>query len=369
MAMNLTKLDEQYMRECILLARKGAGYVSPNPMVGAVIVRDGKVIGRGFHAKFGGPHAEVNAIRNAKGDVKGATLYVNLEPCNFTGKTPPCTDLLIQSGIARVVVGMEDPNPKVSGNGIRQLRRSKIKVDVRILNQECRSLNKAFIKFITRQLPYVTLKAAQTLDAKIADRKGNARWISNEASRVFSHQLRVENDAILVGANTVRKDNPSLTVRHVKGRNPKRVIISPSFNISLDANVFANVVPDSVFLFAEAASIDENQKKIKILSARGVKIFFLRRSLDGTFCTKDILKILGEHSIASVLVEGGAATVGKFLEEGTADEMILFIAPKILGAGTESMVLQKPRLIGEAMSLKNISTTMLDDDVLIKGYF
>jgi diaminohydroxyphosphoribosylaminopyrimidine deaminase / 5-amino-6-(5-phosphoribosylamino)uracil reductase len=363
------ELDKEYMHECILLAKKGAGYVSPNPMVGAVIVRDGKIIGRGFHAKFGEPHAEVNAIRNTKGEVKGATLYVNLEPCNFTGKTPPCTDLIIQSGIARVVVGMEDLNPRVSGNGIRQLRRSKIKVDLRILHQDCLDLNKAFIKFITRQIPYVTLKAAQTLDAKIADRKGNARWISNEASRIFTHQLRVEYDAILVGANTVRKDNPSLTVRHVKGRNPKRVVICPSFNIALDANVFSNAVPESVFLFADAKSIGKNEKKIKILSARGVKMFFLQRSTDGSFSTKDILKILGEHSIASVLVEGGAITLGKFLEENTADEMFLFIAPKILGSGTDSIVLQKPRLIGEALNLKNVSAKMLDDDVLINGYF
>src|SRR5258706_309746 len=207
--------DELYMLECLALARRGAGSVSPNPMVGCVIVKKGIVIGRGYHRRFGGPHAEVNAIRSSAAPVRGSTLYVNLEPCNHQGKTPPCTELIIRSKIARVVVGTTDPNPLVSGGGIRRLRRAGVKVSVGLLEEECLRLNEFFFKYITTRLPFVTLKVAQTLDGKIAAPKSFPRWITGRQSRRHVHTLRSQYDAVMVGAGTVLADNPRLTVRNV----------------------------------------------------------------------------------------------------------------------------------------------------------
>ncbi|MFI5253643.1 MAG: bifunctional diaminohydroxyphosphoribosylaminopyrimidine deaminase/5-amino-6-(5-phosphoribosylamino)uracil reductase RibD [Bacteroidota bacterium] len=369
MSKSLQEREEEYMRECLILAKKGAGYVSPNPMVGAIIVKDGKIIGRGFHARYGEPHAEVNAIRNTKEKVNDATLFINLEPCNFTGKTPPCTDLIISSKIKRVVIGMTDPNPAVSGKGIRILRKEGIKVELGVLEDECRKLNRAFTKFITTHLPYVTLKIAQTLDGKIADCKGNSQWISDATSRSLTHRLRAEYDAVLVGAETVRKDNPFLTVRNVKGRNPKRVIINPALDIPIDANVFSDVTPGSVFLFADSKYVTKKERIIKILSARGVKIFFLNPGSDGKFAIKDILLLLGKNLIASVLVEGGASTLGRFIQEKAADHLMLFIAPKLLGSGLASVLMTPERLLGNEVNLHNLSAANLENDILLEGYF
>src|SRR5437660_11091013 len=223
MSMGRDSTHEIFMLECLSLAARGAGHVSPNPLVGCVIVKRGRVIGRGFHRRFGSPHAEVNAIRSAHEPVRGATLYVNLEPCHIYGKTPPCTDLIIESGIAHVVVGMKDPNPRMKGRGIRNLRRAGIRVTMGILERECRRINEFFARFITTGLPFVTLKIAQSLDGKIGGSK--VGWITGRASGKLVHMLRSRHDAVLVGAGTVVKDNPRLTVRHIRGRNPVRIVL------------------------------------------------------------------------------------------------------------------------------------------------
>ncbi|MBI3192960.1 MAG: bifunctional diaminohydroxyphosphoribosylaminopyrimidine deaminase/5-amino-6-(5-phosphoribosylamino)uracil reductase RibD, partial [Ignavibacteriae bacterium] len=234
----MKNFDIKYIKQCLTLARKGAGSVSPNPMVGCVIVKNGKVIGTGYHQKFGEPHAEVHAINSAKESVNGATVYVNLEPCNYFGKTPPCTKLLIKSKIKRVVVGMLDPNLKVSGKGINQLQKAGIEVIAGVLEDEAKKLNEAFTKYIQTNRPFVTLKIAQTLDGKIADKNRKSQWITGAASLKYVHQLRVENDAVLVGAGTIKADDSLLTVREVEGRNPIRIIIDGNFNVSEDARIF-----------------------------------------------------------------------------------------------------------------------------------
>jgi diaminohydroxyphosphoribosylaminopyrimidine deaminase/5-amino-6-(5-phosphoribosylamino)uracil reductase len=208
--------EELYMLECLSLADKGGGYVSPNPLVGALVVKNGRVIGRGYHAFFGGPHAEVNAIRKCSGSPRGATLVANLEPCNHQGKTGPCTALIIKAGISRVVVGLPDPNPQVRGKGIAALRRAGIRVDVGVMREACEKINERFTKFITQNIPFVAMKVAQALDGRIGGGPGDPRWITTLASRKIVHHLRSRYDAVLVGAGTVLADNPSLTVRQAK---------------------------------------------------------------------------------------------------------------------------------------------------------
>jgi diaminohydroxyphosphoribosylaminopyrimidine deaminase/5-amino-6-(5-phosphoribosylamino)uracil reductase len=360
--------DQTRMRECLALAARGAGHVSPNPLVGCVIVRDGEVIGKGFHRKFGGAHAEVNAIKNAGRDVKGSTVFVNLEPCSITAKTPPCADLLISSGISRVVAGMIDPNPAIAGRGVERLRKAGIRVDVGVLQDECSRLNETFTKFMTKKAPFVTLKIAQTLDGMIADSTGSSQWISGALSRKAVHQMRSHYDAVLVGAGTIRRDNPSLTVRNVRGRNPARVIIAPTLNIPQQANVFRNSLDEKVFIFTNAAYDEERQKKIKLFSARGVQIIAVGRTSTGALSLDDVLHALAERGIASVLVEGGAATFSAFLEQGAADKVTIFTAPKILGPGLGVFSRMSKRALETASSLSSIETSRLGDDLVIEGY-
>lgn len=354
------------MMECLHLAQKGGGYVSPNPMVGAVLVKNGKVIGRGYHKYFGGPHAEVNAIRSASTSVAGATLYVNLEPCNFYGKTPPCTDLIIKSKIKKVIVGTLDPNPFVAGKGVRQLRKNGIEVVTGVLEQECRKLNEAFFKFITTHLPFVTLKIAQTLDGKIADITGKSKWLTNKKSRTIVHTLRSQYDAVLVGAGTVNKDNPQLTVRNVKGRNPLRVIIDRHFTVNPNAKVFSGESP--TIIFTSERQLRKNRTKGMKLEKRGVEIIPMNDSKNGAYNLKKVLSTLGSRGIASVLVEGGATIFSMFLDQQLADKLIIFIAPKIFGGGLPAFSKLHPKRLGKEIQVSNISVQKIDDDVLIEAY-
>jgi diaminohydroxyphosphoribosylaminopyrimidine deaminase/5-amino-6-(5-phosphoribosylamino)uracil reductase len=260
--------DESYIKLTLELARKGRGNVSPNPMVGAVLVKDDKIIGAGYHEYFGGNHAEVNAISNSRTQLDGATLYVNLEPCSHFGKTPPCVDTIIQNKISRVVIGTLDMNPVVSGNGIRRLKEAGIDVRVGVLENECVSLNKFFFKHITQQLPYVTLKAAQTLDGKIADPKGDSKWITSLNARRYVHSLRSQYDAVLVGASTIRKDDPSLTVRFIEGRNPKRIVLDSGLRLSLNYSIFNNNMDSNLIVVASRKSASK-VRKIEKMKEKG----------------------------------------------------------------------------------------------------
>lgn len=359
--------DELFMMECLALAEQGVGSVSPNPMVGAVVVRGRKVIARGAHLRFGGPHAEVHALRAARRRARGATLYVNLEPCNIFGKTPPCTDLIITCGIARVVVGVIDPNPDVSGRGVKQLRRAGIRVDVGVLESECTKFNESFFKYAATRTPFVTLKLAQSIDGKIADAAGHSRWISSPESHAVVHALRARTDAVLVGAGTVRSDDPRLTVRAVPGRNPLRVILDGRFSVSPFARVFRRPGGPTL-LFVSEESARRNPGKRRELLRRGVEIVALPGSPSHGLAVMDVLHILGSKNVASVLVEGGSRVFASFLNENAADKILAFVAPSLFGSGLDTFTGLRPRSAGHARRMKSVSARRIGDDILIEGY-
>lgn len=360
--------DQQYMRQCITLARNGAGSVSPNPMVGAVLVNDGNIIGKGYHQRFGEAHAEVNAINNATESVRGATLYVNLEPCCYTGKTPPCTELIISSGIRRVVIGMKDPNPRVSGKGMKKLQQAGIEVTVGVLEDEAKLLNEAFTKYVRTKTPFVALKIAQTLDGKVADNNGKSQWITEKEARRYVHQLRSEYDAVVVGATTIKEDNPALTVRDVVGRNPVRVIIDGNFSVPEDAKVFNDSAASTLLFISGKRSRKQIEKKLK-LEKKKIEIIEMPDPVPGYMSLEAILHELGERGIASVLVEGGATLFSYFLEQKQADKLYVFIAPKILGQGLDVFAQMSSKLLGsDEIKVKDISFRQLQNDLLIEGY-
>ncbi len=367
MKLTAQQIDSAFMRKCLILAQRGAGFVSPNPMVGAVIVQGSRVIGCGYHRRFGGPHAEVNAVRAARGAVRGATLYVNLEPCNFFGKTPPCTELIIRSGFARVVVGGLDPNPRVSGKGVRELRRAGIRVDVGILREECEKLNESFAKYVTTGLPFVTLKIAQTLDGKIADTSGRSRWISGRASRQLVHILRSRTDAVLIGAGTVAADDPSLTVRLVHGRNPLRVILDGRLRSNPDAKVFSTRAA-STLLFVGDGALRRHPQKARALSRGGVELIARKTGKDGRLSLREVLRELGAGGIASVMVEGGASVFGEFLKDRLVDKLLIFQAPRVLGAGVDAFGDFAAGALGDALRVSRVTARNVGDDVLIEAY-
>lgn len=363
----IEKRDEFYLARCIQLALKGKGYVSPNPMVGCVIVKDNKIIGEGYHAKYGEEHAEVNAIKNATESIEGATLYVNLEPCVHYGKTPPCVDLIIESKIKKVVIGTLDPNPLVNGKGIEKLKQAGIEVKVGVLEEESKRLNEAFFKYITQKIPFVALKIAQTIDGKIADIEGNSKWITCEQSLHFVHQLRSEYDAVLIGSRTAKLDNPNLTVRLVEGRNPYRVILDSALSLPLELNVFSDKFTNKTIVFTSVNSVKTKKEKLEKLKSLGIEVLTVkskRRKLD----LKDVLEKLAEKGITSVLVEGGGKIFTEFIKQKLADKVFVFIAPKILGKGIQSISDVGIKSINDIITLKEVSVQSFGDDVLITGY-
>ena len=326
--------DEQYMKIALGLASRGEGWTSPNPMVGAVIVRDGTILGKGYHRRFGGAHAEINAIDDASGPIEGATIYVTLEPCSHHGKTPPCVDRIIEEEAARVVVGSIDPNPLVSGRGIRRLRDHGIEVKAGILERECKALNEKFFTFMKTGMPFVTLKYAQTLDGRIASSTGHSRWISSEPSLRFAHRLRGQHDAVLVGIGTVAADDPDLRVRLVRGRNPLRVVIDPSLRISPDARVLDN--QDAARTLVAAGSPCE-EGRLSALKKGGIEVAVIEKNGAGALDLKALLLELGRRQISSILVEGGAGVITSFVRAALFDRMIVITAPKIVGRGIEAI--------------------------------
>jgi diaminohydroxyphosphoribosylaminopyrimidine deaminase/5-amino-6-(5-phosphoribosylamino)uracil reductase len=326
--------DELYMRQALKLAGKGIGKTSPNPMVGAVIVKGGRVIARGYHHAFGRDHAEVDALKNAKSSVVGATLYVTLEPCRHYGQTPPCTDAIIKHKIARVVIGTLDPDPRMQGESVKLLKNRDIKTTVGVLESDCRTLNEKYIKHRTTGTPLVTLKWAQTLDGRIATVKGSSRWISSPESLTLTHQLRAENDAILVGVNTVIKDNPELTTRLVKGRNPVRIILDSVLRIPRNAKVLQNQAGAKTLVFA---TNEADRHDFAALQKLGVEVLFTPPDSRGRVDLPRMLKILGERDITSLLVEGGGEVLTSFLRLDVADKLTVFISPRILGKGVDAV--------------------------------
>lgn len=354
--------DEYYMRLALNLARKGRGCVSPNPMVGAVIVKNSRIIGKGYHQCFGGNHAEINAIHEAGKAVNGATLYVTLEPCCHEGKTPPCVDSIIKNNIARVVVGAIDANPLVCREGISCLTNHSIEVKTGVLEDDCRRLNETFFHFMETRMPFVTIKYAQTLDGRIATATGNSRWISSPASLKYAHRLRTEHDAILVGRGTVEQDNPELTVRLVRGRNPLRVIVDSALKVSPDARIFHNLSAAPTLVATLRTSSDSGYKK---LAAMGVTMLTVSADRDGRVDLKKLFKKLAAKGISSAMIEGGAQIITSVLKRNLANRLVTVIAPKIIGGGIEAVGDLRIRNLQKAKPLSFQKITKIGNDIII----
>lgn len=321
----------KYIRYCFELAKKGGGKVSPNPLVGAILIKNGKVIGKGWHKKIGEPHAEVNAVKDAKDDVSGSTLYCNLEPCCHTNKkTPPCVPFIIKNKIKKVVISNIDPNPEVNGKGVQQLRNAGIEVITGILEDEGNELNKFYFKYVKEGLPYITLKIAQSVDGKISLSNKEQTWLTGKESVRYVHKLRSEYDAVLVGTGTIKTDNPLLSVRKVKGRNPKRIIIDGKLSIPLNSRVIDNSKSAETLVLTSALS---SKKKIEVLSKKGIKVFQIKSDKNKRLKLENVLKELAAQKISSVLVEGGSEIFSQFIEKQLFDELIVLQSPRILGKG------------------------------------
>jgi diaminohydroxyphosphoribosylaminopyrimidine deaminase / 5-amino-6-(5-phosphoribosylamino)uracil reductase len=323
------------MRECFGLALRGKGRVSPNPLVGAILVRGNRIIARGWHRRFGGPHAEVECLDRFHGNPAGSRLFVNLEPCAHYGKTPPCTERIIASGVRSVVIAMKDPNPLVSGRGIRALRKAGVRVSCGVLESEAKELNRVFLKHITRRVPYVHVKIAQSIDGFIGG-KNAPRYLSSSTSLRLVHRWRAEHDAVLVGAGTVRADNPHLTVRHYRGHDPHVVVIDGRFSISEHANVLRRDRGRGVFVCISERAAARSRTKIGRLEARGILVLRFPAP-GGVVRLRDVLLALYRFSIGSVLVEGGGSIFSQFLAQGLADELSIFVTPRLLGAGVSAL--------------------------------
>jgi diaminohydroxyphosphoribosylaminopyrimidine deaminase/5-amino-6-(5-phosphoribosylamino)uracil reductase len=325
--------NEQAMKRAIKLALRGSGYVSPNPRVGAVIVKDDNIIAEGWHRQYGADHAEIDAIKNAYGvDLENSILYVNLEPCNHWGNTPPCTEAIIEKKISKVVIGMQDPNPIVSGLGIKALTEAGIEVEVGILENECKWINRFFIKHITTGMPYVVLKAGQSLDGCIATHHGQSKWITSDESRRRTHQLRAELDSVLIGRNTAMNDYPQLTVRDVLGRNPKRVLFDTNLSTPLENNFFKdNERLKTIICCSPESAVS---KKATNLQVAGLRILDVSLDANGKMDIPEAMtKLANDYGITSMLVEGGSKIFSSFLKAGMVDEYHIFIAPLLIGNG------------------------------------
>ncbi|MFA7684906.1 MAG: bifunctional diaminohydroxyphosphoribosylaminopyrimidine deaminase/5-amino-6-(5-phosphoribosylamino)uracil reductase RibD [Syntrophales bacterium] len=356
--------DEFYMKRALTLARKGAGWVSPNPMVGAVIVKCGRILAEGWHEIYGGAHAEINAIKAARLSLEGATLYVTLEPCHHHGKTPPCVETIMAEKFSRVVIGMTDPNPLVAGKSITALRERGITTTVGVLERNCRMLNETFITYMETGMPFVTIKFAQTLDGRIATSTGHSQWISGDKSRRFAHQLRALHDAVLAGSGTVAKDDPMLTVRHVKGRNPLRVIIDPELGISPNARILREQDQARTLLITGGKAPREKQNQIRAL---GAEILSLPEGGKNIFDLRVLFASLAERKISSILVEGGAGVITSVLKQGLANRVVAIVAPKISGEGLNTVGNLGINDMGKALGLTFEKITRSGDDVILDG--
>lgn len=366
----MKNLDDRYfMSRAIELARNGIGTTKTNPLVGCVIVKDGKIIGEGFHKTFGSNHAEVNAIEDAKRrgeNLEGSTIYVNLEPCSHHGKTPPCADRIIKEKIARVVIGNCDPFKEVQGRGIEKLKTSGIEVKCGVLEEECTALNERYFTYIKNKRPFVILKAGMTIDGKIATKTFESQWITSEKSRKFSHELRGMCDAIMVGINTVLKDDPSLNVR--AGRyphSPARIIVDSKLRISQSAKVLSKDL-ENIAIIATTDSYD--REKFEILSKMENVRIVIVKDKNGRVDLRDLLEKLKEFNISSILLEGGGSLNASMLKENLVDKFYFFIAPKIIGTdGISAIGRMGIEKIDEVLNLKDVEVSKISTDILIKG--
>ncbi len=365
--MNQQSLDEKYMRMALRLAAKARGRTSPNPMVGALVVRNGVVISRGYHRKAGEPHAEALALARAGDAARGATLYVTLEPCSHRGKrTPPCAPLVVSSGVARVVIAMADPNRQVAGGGIRTLQSAGIEVLAGVLRDEAEKLNEAYARHITTGMPFVTLKIAETLDGRIATASGESKWITGEEARREGHHLRDGNDAILVGINTVLKDDPALTTRLPKGRDPLRVVVDSRLRIPLKAKVLTqrSGAPTIVASLGRAP-----KAKRTALQKAGIEVVTTREK-DGRVDLRDLMKQLGKRGVMSVLIEGGSEINASALKTGIVDKVVIFVAPMLMSGRDSKGCIggASPARLSSAVALRDMTVRPVGKDLMIEAY-
>lgn len=354
---------KEYMRLAIELAKKGIGYTSPNPIVGCVVVKDGKIVTEGYHEKYGGYHAERNALNKYAGDLKGAELYVTLEPCCHQGKTPPCTECIIERGIEKVYIGSMDPNPLVAGKGAEILRNHGVEVETGILEEECRELNEIFFSYITSGIPFVAMKYAMTMDGKIASNTGDSRWVTGEVARHHVHQLRKQYSAIMVGIGTILMDDSILNCRIEEGVDPVRVICDSCLRIPLDSKIVqtAGDIPTIV------AHAERNHEKEAALLTAGVELIRLNKG--GRVDFEELLKELGRRKIDSVLVEGGGTFHGTVLKSGYVRRIYCYIAQKLIGGEKAKSPIEGDgfSFMREALEIRDSEIIKLGDDICITG--
>ena len=355
-----SKRDLCFLKKTFSLAKRGEGFTSPNPLVGALFVKNNKILSFGYHRKAGKFHAEMEAIRVAKKSLSNSTLYINLEPCCHFGRTPPCVDEIIKKGIKRAVIATADPNPRVNGKSIKKLRKAGIKVEVGLCKKEAQELNEVFFKNIREKKPFVVAKVAQSLDGKIATQKGISQWITSSSSRKFSKRLRDKYDCVLIGANTLIKDNPGLDGLK---KSPFKAVISPRLNIPLNSYLL-NKNPHKLIIFTS----DKSKSRRKKIPAE-TKVFFLKEE-KGWLPIGKILKILYSLGIMSVFIEGGSQTLGQFFIKKEVDKVFFFIAPKVIGGRTalSSIGAEGFSTLKAAPSLENFKVKRINKDILAWGY-
>lgn len=365
----MNEVHTAFMNRALALAQQGRGRTSPNPLVGAVIVNAGKIVGEGYHQKAGEPHAEIYALQAAETNANGGTLYVNLEPCCHIGRTPPCTDAIIKAGIKRVYTAHLDPNPKVAGKGVKQLEEAGIEVNVGLCAEAAEKLNEVFIKYMSSSYPFVILKIAMSLDGKIATFTGESQWITSPASRQKVHELRDEVDAIIVGIGTVLTDNPTLTTRlpNKKGKDATRIVLDSHARTPTAAKIFNPESEANVIIVVTPQAFAGNIALLKITGAEVLVI----PAKDGQVCFKTLLETLGERGITSVMVEGGGQVNQTALMSGLVDKVMCFVAPKFIGGKDAPGVFGGEGIarLADAPELKQKTITELNGDLLIEGYF
>jgi len=359
-----TERDQLFMARALKLAEKAEGRTSPNPLVGCVIVKDEQIVGEGFHQRAGTPHAEIHALRAAGELAVGSTVYVNLEPCSHYGCTPPCAEALVQAGVKRVVVAMMDPNPLVSGAGIKRLREAGIQVDVGLLEREAKVLNELFVKAITTGMPFVTYKAALTLDGKIATLTGDSKWISNEKSRAYAHKLRKRHDVVMVGSETILKDNPLLTCRIPGGRDPVRVVVDGALRIPLDANVLTSSPTAGCIIATSMAAPKEKLARLTAMNNVEVIQYPTERFVPLSALMKD----LHSRGYNGVLLEGGSKLAGIMMRENLIDKVEFFLAPKLLGTGISPFAGFGFEQVSQAQQIYDWQVSLATGDIHVQGY-
>jgi len=356
---------ESHMRWAIALAMEGAGQTSPNPIVGAVVVKDGRVVGEGYHARAGAPHAEVHALRRAGRRARGADMYVTLEPCCHDGRTPPCVPAIVEAGIRRVFVGTRDPNPLVNGRGMRALKRAGVRVVEGVLEERCRGINEAYNKFIRSGVPYVVAKVALSLDGKIASRFGDSKWITNRLCRAYVHRLRAQSDCVMVGAGTVAADDPRLTAR-VPGlrRRPVAVVVDGSLRIPRGARLLSRRPGELVVATTRRAP----KSALRFIEGKGHRVVICRSGAGGRVLLPDLMRKLGGIGLTSILLEGGGELFADFFRGGLVDRVVCCIAPKLMGGeGKDFLPGMSASRIDQAIRLAECTVEIMGDNVIVEG--